>query len=121
MLDSAGASGVRKLLVRRDQLLDDNASDKIAFVLDPYHDRQTRVWCELNPLGVKGDHRNGDASFDPVWIRHPSSAGVRRVAYARPSRGPQPGLQLRLRIGKRRFTSARDVGRRRQLRQEHQR
>ena len=58
---------VRKLLVRRDQLLDDNASDKIALVLDPYHDRQTRVWFELNPLGVKGDHLNGDASFDPVW------------------------------------------------------
>ena len=67
MFDSAGASGVRKLLVRRDQLLDDNASDKIALVLDPYHDRQTRVWFELNPLGVKGDHLNGDASFDPVW------------------------------------------------------
>jgi hypothetical protein len=67
MFDSAGASGVRKQLVRRDQLLDDNASDKIAIVLDPYHDRQTRVWFELNPLGVKGDHLNGDPSFDPVW------------------------------------------------------
>jgi hypothetical protein len=54
-------------LVRRDQLLSDNASDKIAIVLDPYHDRQTRVWFELNPLGVKGDHLNGDESFDPVW------------------------------------------------------
>ncbi len=67
MFDSAAPSGVRKLLVRRDQLLEDNASDKIALVLDPYHDRQTRVWFELNPLGVKGDHLNGDASFDPVW------------------------------------------------------
>ena len=67
MYDTAGPAGVRKLLVRRDQLLDDNASDKIALVLDPYHDRQTRVWFELNPLGVKGDHLNGDASFDPVW------------------------------------------------------
>jgi hypothetical protein len=67
MYDSEGAAGVRRLLVRRDQLLDDNASDKIAIVLDPYHDRQTRVWFELNPLGVKGDHLNGDASFDPVW------------------------------------------------------
>ena len=64
MFDTAA---VRKQLVRRDQLLDDNASDKIAIVLDPYHDRQTRVWFELNPLGVKGDHLNGDASFDPVW------------------------------------------------------
>ncbi|MEO8336887.1 MAG: DUF5916 domain-containing protein [bacterium] len=67
MYDSQGGGAVRKLLVRRDQLLDDNASDKIAFVLDPYHDRQTRVWFELNPLGVKGDHLNGDASYDPVW------------------------------------------------------
>ena len=67
MYDTAGPAGVRKLLVRRDQLLDDNATDKIALVLDPYHDRQTRVWFELNPLGVKGDHLNGDASFDPVW------------------------------------------------------
>jgi hypothetical protein len=67
MYDTAGPGGVRKLLVRRDQLLEDNASDKIALVLDPYHDRQTRVWFELNPLGVKGDHLNGDASFDPVW------------------------------------------------------
>ena len=67
MYDAAGPDAVRKLLVRRDQLLDDNASDKIALVLDPYHDRQTHVWFELNPLGVKGDHLNGDASFDPVW------------------------------------------------------
>jgi hypothetical protein len=67
MYDTAGPAGIRKLLVRRDQLLDDNASDKIALVLDPYHDRQTRVWFELNPLGVKGDHLNGDPSFDPVW------------------------------------------------------
>jgi hypothetical protein len=67
MFDTAGARGVRRLLVRRDQLLNDIASDKIALVLDPYHDRQTRVWFELNPLGVKGDHLNGDASFDPVW------------------------------------------------------
>ncbi len=67
MFDSEGARGVRKLLVRRDQLLDDNASDKIALVLDPYRDRQTRVWFELNPLGVKGDHLNGNSSYDPVW------------------------------------------------------
>jgi hypothetical protein len=67
MYDTAGPDGVRGLLVRRDQLLNDNASDKIALVLDPYHDRQTRVWFELNPLGVKGDQLNSDASFDPVW------------------------------------------------------
>ncbi|MBA3672535.1 MAG: carbohydrate binding family 9 domain-containing protein, partial [Gemmatimonadaceae bacterium] len=67
MFDSQGPSGVRKLLVRRDQLLNDNGSDKIALVLDPYHDRQTRVLFELNPLGVKGDQLNGDNSYDPVW------------------------------------------------------
>ncbi|MDB4914902.1 MAG: putative rane associated hydrolase [Gemmatimonadetes bacterium] len=67
MYDAQGPSAVRKLLVRRDQLLNDNASDKISLVLDPYHDRLTRVWFELNPLGVKGDHLNGDASYDPVW------------------------------------------------------
>jgi hypothetical protein len=39
MYDSEGPSGIRKLLVRRDQLLNDNASDKIDIVLDPYHDR----------------------------------------------------------------------------------
>ncbi|MEP6618311.1 MAG: DUF5916 domain-containing protein [bacterium] len=67
MYDAQGGNAVRRLLVRRDQLLNDNASDKIALVLDPYHDRQTRVWFELNPLGVKGDHLNGDASYDPIW------------------------------------------------------
>jgi hypothetical protein len=67
MFDALGGGAVRKQLVRRDQLLNDNASDKIALVLDPYHDRQTRVWFELNPLGVKGDSFNGDASYDPVW------------------------------------------------------
>ncbi len=66
MFDAQGAAGVRRLLARRDQL--GNApSDKIAIVLDPFHDRNTRVWFELNPSGVKGDHMNGDASYDPVW------------------------------------------------------
>jgi hypothetical protein len=67
MFDSAAPGGVRKQLVRRDQLLRDVASDKIAIVLDPYRDRQTSVWFELNPLGVKGDQLNGEAAFDPVW------------------------------------------------------
>jgi hypothetical protein len=67
MYDSEGPRGVRTLLVRRDQLLNDNASDKIAVILDPYLDRQTSVWFELNPAGVKGDHLNGDPSYDPVW------------------------------------------------------
>ena len=67
MYDTGGPKGVRALLARRDQLLDGNASDKIALVFDPFRDRNTRVWFELNPLGVRGDHFNGDASFDPVW------------------------------------------------------
>ncbi len=67
MFDTAGPKGVRALLARRDQLMDGNASDKIALVFDPFRDRNTRVWFELNPLGVRGDHFNGDASFDPVW------------------------------------------------------
>jgi hypothetical protein len=67
MFDSEGPRGVRRQLVRRDQLLLDVASDKIAIVLDPYRDRQTSVWFELNPLGVKGDQLNGEPAFDPVW------------------------------------------------------
>jgi hypothetical protein len=67
MYDAAGPAGVRALLARRDQLLNGNASDKIALVFDPYRDRNTRVWFELNPLGVRGDQFNGDATFDPVW------------------------------------------------------
>jgi hypothetical protein len=69
MFDSMGAKGVRGVLTRRDQLLNDGTltSDKISLVFDPYHDKNSRMWFELNPLGVKGDHANGDTSFDPVW------------------------------------------------------
>ncbi len=69
MFDSMGKAGVRAVLTRRDQLLNDGSltSDKIALVFDPFRDKNTRMWFELNPLGVKGDHANGDASFDPVW------------------------------------------------------
>ncbi len=70
MYDSLGAKGVRAVLARRDQLLDGMnglTSDKIALVLDTYRDKNGRTWFELNPLGVKGDHKDGDASYDPVW------------------------------------------------------
>jgi len=69
MFDSMGKKGVRAVLTRRDQLMTDGSltSDKIALVFDPFHDKNTRIWFELNPLGVKGDHANGDNSFDPVW------------------------------------------------------
>ncbi|HEY0241824.1 MAG TPA: DUF5916 domain-containing protein [Gemmatimonadaceae bacterium] len=69
MFDSQGKKGVKAVLTRRDQLLTDRSltSDKISFVFDPFHDKNTRMWFEVNPLGVKGDHANGDNSFDPVW------------------------------------------------------
>src|SRR6202171_3155529 len=70
MYDSLGAKGVRSVLARRDQLLNGNnnlTSDKIAFVFDTFRDKNSRTWFELNPDGVKGDHQNGDDSYDPVW------------------------------------------------------
>ncbi len=74
MYERGGAHAVRSTLTRRDGLLDNNngpgsalTSDKIALVFDPFRDRNTRVWFEINPFGVKGDQLNGDGSWDPVW------------------------------------------------------
>nr|MDQ6873300.1 carbohydrate binding family 9 domain-containing protein [Gemmatimonadota bacterium] len=69
MYDSLGAKGVRSALARRDQLMTSNSltSDRIAFVFDTFRDKNSRTWFELNPDGVKGDHQNGDDSYDPVW------------------------------------------------------
>src|SRR5258705_11787298 len=70
MYDSLGAKGVRSVLARRDQVMngDNNiTSDHIAFVFDTFRDKNSRNWFELNPDGVKGDHQNGDPSYDPVW------------------------------------------------------
>src|SRR5690242_16655898 len=70
MYDSLGAKGVRSALARRDQLMvggNNLTTDRIAFVFDTFRDKNSRNWFELNPDGVKGDHQNGDASFDPVW------------------------------------------------------
>ena len=70
MYDSLGAKGVRSALARRDQVMngDNNlTSDRIAFVFDTFRDKNSRNWFELNPDGVKGDHQNGDPSYDPVW------------------------------------------------------
>src|SRR6185503_3309015 len=70
MYDSLGAKGVRSALARRDQVMngDNNlTSDRIAIVFDTFRDKNSRTWFELNPDGVKGDHQNGDASYDPVW------------------------------------------------------
>ena len=69
MFDSMGKKGVQSVLTRRDQLITDGTltSDKISFVFDPFHDKNSRMWFEVTPSGVKGDHANGDTSFDPVW------------------------------------------------------
>jgi hypothetical protein len=70
MYDSRGATGIRSALARRDQVMngDNNlTSDRISFVFDTFRDKNSRTWFELNPDGVKGDHQNGDNSFDPVW------------------------------------------------------
>lgn len=70
MYDSLGAKGVRSALARRDQVMngDNNlTSDRISLVFDTFRDKNSRNWFELNPDGVKGDHQNGDPSYDPVW------------------------------------------------------
>jgi hypothetical protein len=70
MYDSLGVKGVRSALARRDQVMNGGnnlTSDRIAFVFDTFRDKNSRNWFELNPDGVKGDHQNGDPSFDPVW------------------------------------------------------
>ncbi len=76
MSDPLGKAGIRAPLARRDQLLaaDGNngsfnslTTDKIAIVLDPYHNHLDEVWFEINPAGVRGDQFNGDPSWDPVW------------------------------------------------------
>ena len=70
MYDSLGAKGIRSALARRDQVMngDNNlTSDRISIVFDTFRDKNSRTWFELNPDGVKGDHQNGDDSYDPVW------------------------------------------------------
>src|SRR5437868_306496 len=70
MYDSLGKRGIRSALARRDQVMNGGnnlTSDRIAFVFDTFRDKNSRTWFELNPDGVKGDHQNGDASYDPVW------------------------------------------------------
>src|SRR4051812_24192112 len=70
MYDSLGAKGVRSALARRDQVMNGEnnlTSDRISLVFDTFRDKNSRNWFELNPDGVKGDHQNGDPSYDPVW------------------------------------------------------
>jgi hypothetical protein len=76
MSEPMGAAGIRAPLARRDQLLASNGNngafnslttDKLAIVLDPYHNHLDEIWFEINPAGVRGDQFNGDPSWDPVW------------------------------------------------------
>jgi hypothetical protein len=76
MSEPLGPKGIRAPLARRDQLLPSNGNngafnslttDKIAILLDPYHNHLDEVWFEINPAGVRGDQFNGDPSWDPVW------------------------------------------------------
>jgi hypothetical protein len=70
MFDSMGAKGVRSSLARRDVIMNGGnslTSDNIALVFDTFRNKNDRTWFELNPDGVKGDHQNGDSSYDPVW------------------------------------------------------
>ncbi|MEO5568527.1 MAG: DUF5916 domain-containing protein, partial [Gemmatimonadaceae bacterium] len=76
MTEPNGVGGIRAPLARRDQLLSSNGdngsfnsltTDKIAILLDPYHNHLDEIWFEVNPAGVRGDRLNGDASWDPVW------------------------------------------------------
>ena len=76
MSDPLGTRGLRAPLARRDQLLaaDGNngsfnslTTDKLAVVLDPYHNHIDEAWFEINPAGVRGDQFNGDPSWDPIW------------------------------------------------------
>ena len=76
MSEPLGVKGIRAPLARRDQLLASNGNngsfnslttDKLAIVLDPYHNHLDEIWFEINPSGVRGDQFNGDPSWDPVW------------------------------------------------------
>jgi len=70
MFDSMGAKGVRSALARRDVIMNGGnslTSDKIALVFDTFRNKNDQTGFELNPDGVKGDHQNGDDSYDPVW------------------------------------------------------
>jgi len=69
MYDTLGRAGVHAPLARRDQLVNSSTltTDKIAIVLDPYHNHRDRIWFEVNPAGVKGEQFTGDVSYDPIW------------------------------------------------------
>ena len=56
-------------LARRDE---DNPSDYVTLMLDPYHDRRTGYEFTVNPAGVKADYAisndgDEDVAWDAVW------------------------------------------------------
>jgi hypothetical protein len=60
---------ITKKLARRDRPTD---SDGVRVYIDPYHDRSTGYFFEVNPLGVQGDgyvYNDGeiDQDWDAVW------------------------------------------------------
>lgn len=65
MYDSLGAGGVRRALVRRDQL-NESLSDYIQLSFDTYHDHVSSVYFWINPSGSIRDG-TGDPTWDPVW------------------------------------------------------
>ncbi|HEX6938694.1 MAG TPA: DUF5916 domain-containing protein [Longimicrobiales bacterium] len=69
MYDDAGAAGVRRRLVRRD---DDTDGDELTLVFDTYHDHLGRTEFRIQPSGSRGDALGPggappDPSWDPVW------------------------------------------------------
>ncbi|MEO5818681.1 MAG: DUF5916 domain-containing protein [Gemmatimonadaceae bacterium] len=112
MSEPMGRAGIRAPLARRDQLLAANGNngsfnslttDKIAVVLDPYHNHLDEVWFEINPAGVRGDQFNGDPSWDPVWegatqVTADGWTAEMRIPYSQLRFSSQPvqtwGLQL---------------------------
>lgn len=65
MYDSLGAAGVRRALVRRDQL-NESLSDYILLSFDTYHDHVSSAFFWINPSGSIRDGA-GDPTWDPVW------------------------------------------------------
>jgi hypothetical protein len=65
MHDTAGASGVRTRLVRRDR---DADADQLELIFDTFHDHLGRTFIAVNPSGVKNDsYGPGGANPDPSW------------------------------------------------------
>src|SRR5207249_11602713 len=67
--DDRESDKIVHLLARRDE---DTESDQIAIAIDPFHDKRTGYYFDVNASGVKRDayvFNDGDldASWDAVW------------------------------------------------------